>query len=176
MFITRVRGGFTLLEVILAVWIIGLVAVSMFRFLETDLKAIGISSEQNSKNESIRALAAMLQGQMNELPPSLPAAILGEAHTLQEMASDELSWKCQAGNGLFTANAAGQYVATMAIRQDSQTNHSWLSLRRVPDETGTLQQERIGEAGDQHWLDLMDKVDGLEVRYFDSRVGQWVER
>lgn len=164
------------MEVILAVGIILMVSVSMFRFLDTDLKAISISSEQNAKNESIRALASMLQGQMNDLPPSLPGAILGESHTLQQMASDELSWKCQAGNGLFTARAAGEYTATLAIRQDSQTNQSRLSLRRARDESGTVQTEtRLGDI-DQHWLDLMDGVDGFEARYFDSRVGQWVER
>jgi len=151
----------------LAVWIVALVAISMFRFLNVNLEAIRISTERGARDESIRALTAVVQRQLNDLAPLLQGALMGEAHTFQDVPSDELSWKCEAGNGLLTQNATGEYVVTLTVRRDTRARRSWLSLRRAADKS---------EAPQPNWFDLLDQVDGIQFRYFDPRQNSWLVR
>ena len=55
----RVRSekarGFTLLEVVIAVAIIALMAMTIYRFIETNLSAIRISTEQTSEAAAMQA-------------------------------------------------------------------------------------------------------------------------
>ena len=165
------RGGrraFTLLEVMCAVWIIALVAIGMFRFVNVNLQAIRVSTERGARDESIRGLTALVQRQLNDLAPLIQGALLGGAHTFQDVPSDELSWKCEAGNGLLTVNATGEYDVTLTVRRDSQARKSWLSLRRVEDNDA--------KETKPDWIDLMDHVDGIEFRYFDPRRNSWLDR
>ncbi len=178
------RKAFTLLEVMLAVWIIGLIAVSMFRFVNINLQAVRVSTDRGARQESLRALTALVQGQLNGLAPLLQGALMGDAHTFQSVPSDELHWKCEAGNGLLTANAAGEYQVTLTVRRDTQAGKSWLSLRREvanPDLTLNLGDNNVtGDLADPNappnWVNLMDRVDGIEFRYFDARQKSWVDR
>ncbi len=162
------KSAFTLLEIMLAVWIMALVTISMFRFMDSNLQAIRISLETGAREEALRSLAALVRAELGGLPPALQGALLGEAHIFQGVPADELRWKCEAGNGLLTANADGEYEATLTVRRDSVSGASRLSLRRV-------RVDGQDDASKESWRDLMERVDGIEFRYFDSHNNSWVD-
>jgi len=168
----RAKGStaFTLLEVMLAVGIIGLVAISIYRFLETNLLAMQISTEQGSMQMETQGLMSVLQYELNNLPRTETGVILGEAHKFNDLASDEMQWTCGPGCGLFTKNASGEYKVTLVLKPVPRSNAFDFGVRRVPvDET-----LKLGD--DDNWLHLMDGVKAVEIRYFDLRLNAWLEK
>ncbi len=106
------RRGFTLLEVMLAVMVMALVGVSIYRFVLADLQSIGISTQDTARKGAVQALIAVLQEEFCNLPQGQQGAFEGEAHKFNEKASDQVQWLTQAGNGLFTEAAQGQWKVT----------------------------------------------------------------
>lgn len=164
----RPRGAFTLLEVVISVAIIGMIAVTLYRFIESNLRAIGYSTQLSSDEAALQGLMASLQAQLNDLPLAEPGVLLGENHQFSEKPSDEMQWLTHAGNGLFTQFAEGEYKVTLALRPVPNTNTLELGLRRVL--------ATAPPGGDLHWLRLLTAVDALEIRYFDLRLNAWLEK
>ncbi len=164
----RLRRAFTLLEVIISVAILSLIAATLFRFVESTLRAIRFSSEQSSDAAGLTGLFASVQSQLNNLPLGQSGVLLGDSHQFGDKSSDEMQWICSAGNGLFTNFADGQYQVTLTLQQVPQSDAYELGVRRVPVDQPT--------ATDVHWLHLLDHVDGLEIMYFDSRLNAWLEK
>jgi prepilin-type N-terminal cleavage/methylation domain-containing protein len=73
MSIARVKpsraSGFTLLEITLAMAILGLMAVAIFRFVSTNMTAMRISAETTQENAAYSGLENLLTQQFQELPP-----------------------------------------------------------------------------------------------------------
>jgi len=159
--------AFTLLEVMLAVAIIGLVGLSIFRFVESTLRVVGAINQGGGNLEETEALCRMLQYQLNDLPITEQGAILGQAHMFNGIAADELQWVCGSGNGLFTAYAAGDYRVTLMVKSDPKTNTSELGLRRV-----LLK----GNPEEFNWVPLVPGIKAMESRFFDARLNTWVEK
>jgi prepilin-type N-terminal cleavage/methylation domain-containing protein len=158
--------AFTLLEVMLAVMIMALVAVSIYRFVLTDLQAIKFSTDDTARKSAVEALVAVLQEEFCNLPPSQRNAFAGEAHKFNEKASDQVEWLTQAGNGLFTQAAQGQWKVTLILRpQDKSNTYTLGVLRQLPD----------NNSKENHWLPLLRDVDAIEIRYFDPRLNSWLD-
>ncbi len=173
MFCARAKRAFTLLEVVISVAIIAMIAISIYRFIESSLRAIQISTKQSNDTAAVQSLLAVLQAQLHSLPPGEIGALLGDTHKFQNKAADELQWLCGPGNGLFTQFADGEYRATLMLKQVPKTNTCELGLRRQRAENKintalTNQQE--------NWVHLLDNVDALEVRYYDQRLNAWLEK
>ena len=162
------RRAFTLLEVVLAVMVLGMIAFSIYRFVEVTLTAIRVSTEKGSEDTAMQALMASLAAQITDLPTERLNALRGEAHKFNDKESDEMQWLGRAGNGLFTEAAAGEYNVTLALRPVPKTTLSELGLRRIP--TDAIDQS------EPHWLRLMGNVNALEIRYFDPRLNAWLEK
>jgi type II secretory pathway pseudopilin PulG len=163
----RSRGAFTLLEVVLAVMIMALVAFAIYRFVFTSLEAIRISTENSNHKRSAEALVAVIAAEFCRLPPSEPNALLGEAHQFNGKASDQVTWLGQAGNGLFTGAAKGEWKVTLILKPDNTGNTYTLGLlRQVPDNRNK----------DEHWVPLLPRTDAIEIRYFDPTHTNWVDR
>lgn len=159
--------AFTLLEVVIAVAIIAMVGITIFRFLESSLRAIAFSSQQSNDTAAMEGLIAVVQAQLNDLPAGEPGVLLGDAHQFNNNESDEMQWLCGAGNGLFTQFASGKYRVTLALQPVPKTTTSELGLRRVVAD---------GTDSDLHWLHLLGEVDALEFRYYDQRLNAWLEK
>jgi prepilin-type N-terminal cleavage/methylation domain-containing protein len=161
------RAAFTLLEVMLAVMIMALIAFSIYRFVESDLQAIKISTEDTTQKSAVQALIAVLQGDFCNLPAGEPSALMGEAHKFNGKASDQVEWLTQAGNGLFTQSAEGPWKVTLILRPDDKTNTYTLGLlRQVPG----------NNSKEENWLPLLPNVDAIEIHYFDQRLNVWLEK
>jgi prepilin-type N-terminal cleavage/methylation domain-containing protein len=161
------KKGFTLLEVMLSVMILAFIALSIYRFVLVNLQAVKISTDDTTEKGAVQSLIAVLQEEFCNLSPQQPDALTGEAHKFNEKASDQVEWLTQAGNGLFTQSAAGQWKVTLILRPQAKTNTYTLGvLRQVPDNSNK----------DENWLPLLPNVDAIEIRYFDPRLNTWLEK
>lgn len=162
----RSRAAFTLLEVMLAVLILGMVAVSIYRFVLTITSAVQISTEHLRENELMEAFARYLRLQMQSLPTTQLGAISGQAHRFNDVPSDELRWISGPGSGLLTRNATGEWNVTLTTKQLKGKDNYELGFRR----------ESVDGKVTADWLPLLSGVTGFEVRYYDQRAAAWMEK
>lgn len=159
--------GFTLLEVMLGVFILGMVGFSIYRFLELNLTAIRFSTEQMQEERSMEALTDFLQTQLLSLPVAQSNALRGEAYKFNGVPQDELEWLTGPGLGLMTTHASGVYRVTLALRLNEKSKQVELGLRRILEG---------GNREELNWWPLRTGISALELRYYDPRSAQWVER
>lgn len=155
----------------LAVMVMALVGVSIYRFVVTDLQAIQIATADSARKSALQSLVSVLQDQMLSLPTGQENAIKGEAHKFNGKEADQLEWLTQSGNGLFTASApAGAWRATLLLRQEPGSESSTLGLLRIVEQTDKRRKPDI------HWLPLLPGVDALEIRYFNLQTHSWADK
>lgn len=169
--------AFTLLEVMLAVAIMALVGISIFQFVDTNVAAIRIASESAAAETAQQTLVATLQTELNSLPTNRPGALLGEAHKFGELPSDEMTWIATAGNGLFDAQADGEWQTTLFLKTDAKTQTSELGLRRLRSDADSLTpRQGLPPVEQWNWLTLLPDATGMEIRYFDPRLKAWIQK
>lgn len=159
------KSGFTLLEVLLAVCVLALVGVSIYRFVETTLTAVRVSAESERDRSLVTAFAGYLRTQMSALPSARAGAISGEPHRFNSISSDELRWVARPGSGLLTRHATGEWTVTLTARELEGGEYE-LGMRR----------QDVERKRDPNWLPLFRGVRGFEVRYFDGGRKEWVEK
>ncbi|HEY2711707.1 MAG TPA: prepilin-type N-terminal cleavage/methylation domain-containing protein [Chthoniobacterales bacterium] len=161
--------GFTLLEISLAVAILGMMALAIFRFVSANVIAVQVSSEVNEINAQFEGLERTLTDQFQELPPG-QGTLLGEPFKFEGRSRDEMTWICSAGPGLFTRYASGQYSVTIRLRPMEKGKAMDLGVvRESEDETNPVPDNKI-------WVPLLSNITSLEIRYFDPRLNAWVDR
>lgn len=178
----KVRAAFTLLEVIIATMVIALLTMSLYRFINTTLQAIEVTTQLTEDRQSLVAVTSLLGAQLNELPPRTSGVLLGKQLKIKGVSTDELTWLCREGQGVMTGAAPGEYRVTFTA-QESEKDKSVLELglRRelvTPDEKSDMDFfQRGGAAAKYNWLPLYRPVSGIEMRYWDPRlnspVTQW---
>lgn len=160
--------AFTLLEVLIAVLIIGMLVTTLYRFVQSNLTAIKTTSEVVTERQQIAGLIDFLQVQLQDLPAGSQGVLTGSGGKIRDRASDQMEWICQAGQGLFTTAAPGEYRATLAIQPvDKSSSELEIGLRRRFSDS---------EEKNYNWLPLLRPAAALEIRYFDKRLNAWIER
>lgn len=159
------RSAFTLLEVMLAVCVIAMVGVSIYRFVETTLTAVRVSTASDRDRALVTSFFDYLRGQMLALPSARAGAITGEPHRFSDISSDELRWISRPGSGLLTRHATGEWTVTLTTKE-LQNGEYEIGLRR----------QDIEVKKDPSWLPLFRGVRGFEVRYYDENRAQWMEK
>jgi prepilin-type N-terminal cleavage/methylation domain-containing protein len=171
MFIGRVdrRRGFTLLEIIVAVAILATMAMAIYRFVQSNMVAIRVSSDTIAADARYDGLREVLTAQWQSLPGGR-GALLGDTFKLNDRSRDEIRWTCGAGPGLMTRYAFGDYSVSLRLQSEKNSNRLDLGLLRKPRNDSGLSAEH------ESWIPLIDNVGSLQIRYFDSRINAWVER
>jgi prepilin-type N-terminal cleavage/methylation domain-containing protein len=173
MFTVRVkRGGrraFTLLEIMLAVAILGMMALAIYRFVSANLVAVRLSSELNEVDARYAGLANLLTEQLRDLP-SGQGALLGGPFKLENRSRDEMTWVCPAGPGLLTRYATGDYSVTLRARPMAKGDRLELGIAREAEDDENPVPEN------QAWIPLLSDLKSVEIRYFDPRLNAWVDR
>jgi prepilin-type N-terminal cleavage/methylation domain-containing protein len=173
MFIVRVdrrHRGFTLLEIIMAVAILATMALAIYRFVQSNLVAIRLSSAALAADARYDGLREVLTTQWQSLP-SGKGALLGDAFKLNDRERDEVRWVCRAGPGLMTRYASGDFVVALRLQAEKEGSDRYdLGFLRKPKEASSLTD--VNES----WIPLIENVQSLQVRYFDVRLNVWVER
>ncbi len=171
MFIGRAKRdhGFTLLEIIIAVAIMATMAMAIYRFVQSNMVAIRVSSDAIVADAHYDGLREVLTAQWQSLPPG-KGALLGDTFKLSDRSRDEVRWVCGAGPGLMTRYAAGDYIVSLRLQSEKNSNRYDLGFLRKPRNDSAL-----GDAGES-WVPLIEDVSSLQIRYFDVRLNVWVER
>ncbi len=173
MFIVRAdhgaRRAFTLLEITLAVAILGMMALAIFRFVSTNVVAVRLSTELNEINAGYGGLERLLTDQLRDLPPG-QGTLLGEPYKFEGRSRDEMTWVCGAGPGLLTRYATGEYSVTLRLRPMQRGNAMELGVMRESEDDDSP------VADNKAWVPLLTNLTSLEIRYFDPRLNAWVDR
>jgi prepilin-type N-terminal cleavage/methylation domain-containing protein len=162
--------GFTLLEVTLAVAILGMMSLAIYRFMQSSLTAIRVSSEATAADAVYGGLRDLLTAQWQTLPPG-KGALIGEPFKFNERPRDEIRWICGSGPGLLTRYAPGDFTVTLRL-QPHKKDSDRLDLgflRKPKDDSGIANEHET-------WMPLIENVHSLQIRYFDARLNVWVER
>lgn len=171
MFTARDKGesasGFTLLEITFAVVILAMMSLAIYRFVESNLTAVRVSSEQTAIDSQYDGLRDLLTTEWQSLPAG-DARLTGEPIMLDGVSRDQITWLCDAGPGLLTRYAVDNYNVTLQLKRAAKKKDGFeLGVTRKPEAEG---------AGAETWIPFIENVQSLEIRYFDPRLNSWVER
>ena len=162
--------AFTLLEIMLAVIILGMMSLAIYRFVQANVTAMRVSSEGDAVEARYDGLRELLTQQLQSLPPGT-GALTGEPLKIEGHDRDELNWVCPAGPGLLTRYATGDFQVSLRLRpHDAKSRQLDLGLLRKPKDDTAVSNER------ETWVRLIDNVGTLQIRFFDSRLNTWVQR
>jgi prepilin-type N-terminal cleavage/methylation domain-containing protein len=163
------RRAFTLLEITLAVAIFAMMALAIFRFVGTHIAAVRISSEVQQVDATYAGLERLLTDQLRELPPG-QGTLMGQPFKFEDVSRDEMTWVCEAGPGLLTRYAPGDYTVTMRLRPMEKSKAMELGvLRESNDDNNEVPEKKA-------WVSLLTNVTSLRIGYFDPRLNTWVDR
>ena len=166
---TESCGAFTLLEITLAVAILGMMSLAIYRFVQTNVTALRISSEVNAADAQYSGFQNLLAAQWQSLTPGT-GALLGEPLKLSDRSRDEITWICSAGPGLLTRYAVGEYRVNMRLRPMAKGKDEMeLGLLRIPADGPDF-------GDNDNWVPLLPNVQTLQLRYFDPRLNTWVDK
>ena len=173
MFIGPVRRGqllgFTLLEIMLAVGILGMMSIAIYRFVESNLVAVRVSAEESTTDASYDGLANLLTEQLQNLPAG-QGMLAGEPFKLNDRERDEMTWVCSSGPGLLTRYATGDFLVTLRLRPMNKGDLMELGFARKPKDDTNPSNEN------ETWVPLISNVESMEIRYFDPRVNAWTKQ
>src|SRR6266568_2089614 len=93
----RNSRGFTLLEIILAMAILGMMSLAIYRFVQSNLIAMRASSQASAAEAPYGGLRDLLTEQWQGLPQGR-GGLSGEPFKLNDRQRDEIRWKCSAGS------------------------------------------------------------------------------
>ena len=170
MFIGRVnRRGFTLLEIIVAVAILATMAMAIYRFVQSNMVAIRASSDTITADARYDGLREVLTTQWQSLSGRGKGVLSGDTFKLNDRSRDEIRWVCGPGPGLMTRYAHADYLVSLRLQSEKDSDRLDLGfLRQARGERGLSENDS--------WILLIDNVSSLQIRYFDSRINTWVER
>ena len=163
------RRSFTLLEVTLAMAILGMMSLAIYRFVQSSLTAIRVSSDATAADAVYGGLRDLLTAQWQTLPPR-KGALMGEAFKFNDRPRDEIRWTCGGGPGLLTRYALGDFIVTLRLQPHKKdSNQLDLGVLRKPkDDSGIVNEN-------QTWIPLIENVRSLKISYFNGIVNGWVE-
>jgi prepilin-type N-terminal cleavage/methylation domain-containing protein len=164
------RRGFTLLEVTLAVAILALMSLAIYRFVQSNIRALRISSQIAMADDQYQTLEDFLTAQLESLP-SGAAALSGEPFKLNDTSRDEMKWTATAGLGLLTRYAADEFTVTLRLQpEEKDSTRLDLGLLRKPKKDLSLTDTH------ESWVLLIKDVRSMQIRYFDPRINAWLTR
>ena len=161
--------GFTILEIMVGVGVVGLVLITMYRLVASQLQALQVSREAQAQSAAMDGLASYLQGVLAGLPVRQADCLRGIPHVFGLAPADEIQWLGRPGLSLLTSAAPeADYAVTLTL-MNSTTNSRQRELgirRRLVTEPDSAYE----------WIRLLPDIAALEFRYFHPSIGAWLER
>ena len=163
-------GGFTLLEIMLAVGILGLMSLAIFRFVQANMTALRLSSDTAARDSQYDGLRDLLTSEWQSLSP-MRARLIGEPFKLNDRERDVITWICSAGPGLLTRYAPGEFIVVLRLQPENEKSDRLdLGLLRKPKDASDI--------GERHetWVPLVKNVSSLQISYFNPGLNTWIDR
>jgi Type II secretion system (T2SS), protein J len=158
------------MEIMLAVAILGMMSVAIFRFVQSNMIALQLSSDSGAADAQYAGLRDLLTAEWQSLNP-LSAKMVGEPFKLGDRERDEIKWKSSAGPGLLTRYAPGDFTVVLRLQPGNEKG-GWLDLglsRKAQEDSDT-------EEARETWVPLIRNVNSLEISYFDANANNWLPR
>ena len=158
------------MEIMLAVAILGMMSVAIFRFVQSNITALQLSSDTAAADAQYDGLRDLLTAEWQSLD-RLRANMVGEPFKFGNRERDEIKWKSSAGPGLLTRYAPSDFTVVLRLQPGNEKNE-WLDLgfsRKAQGDSDT------GEARET-WVPLIKNVNSLEISYFDANANTWLPR
>jgi type II secretory pathway pseudopilin PulG len=163
-------GGFTLLEIMLAVGILGLMSLAIFRFVQSNMTALRVSSNTAAMDSQYDGLRDLLTTEWQSLG-SIRSRMYGEPFKLNDRERDWVRWNCSAGPGLLTRYAPGDFTVTLRLQPESEKSDRLdLGFLRKPKDDPD-----VGE-GHETWVPLIKNVSSLQISYFSPNLNSRIDR
>ncbi|MBV9657436.1 MAG: prepilin-type N-terminal cleavage/methylation domain-containing protein, partial [Verrucomicrobia bacterium] len=166
-------AAFTLLEMMLAVAILAIFGVAVYRFTSLNVEVARLNSGEAERQAMCAGLTRLLQTQLDELPAREAQALRG---TRGRRSDDRLTLLCLPGNGLLARDGAPR-LCTLHLRPETHE----LGLTRAatsPKDEADLPNlggdDESDPGGD--WTPLLSGVASLEITYFSARLNGWLPR
>lgn len=161
--------GFTLLEIMVGVGVLGMLLISMYQLVGTQLMALQNTRETQIESVAMQGLVRYVQGVLASLPLRQNDVIRGVHHVYGMIPADELQWIARPGMGVLTSAAPDDnYAVTLTIQPRTSTSRRQdLGIRR-----------RLTTEPDSsyEWITLLPDVVALEFAYFHPSLGLWQEK
>ena len=158
------------MEIMLAVAILGMMSVAIFRFVQSNMIALQLSSDSGAADAQYAGLRDLLTAEWQSLNP-LSAKMVGEPFKLGDRERDEIKWNSSAGPGLLTRYAPGDFTVVLRLQPGNEKG-GWLDLglsRKAQEDSDT-------EEARETWVPLIRNVNSLEISYFDANANNWLPR
>lgn len=163
-------SGFTLIEITLAVAILAMMSLTIYRFVQANMVAIQVATDASAADARYGGLRDLLTAQWQSLAPG-NGALLGDPYKLNDRSRDEIRWTCGSGPGLLTRYASSDFIVSLRLQRHSKKTEQ-LDL-------GVLRQPKIATSSTsetQSWVPLIENIQSMQIRYFDPRINSWVDR
>ena len=163
-------AAFTLLEIMLAVGILGLMSLAIFRFVQANMTALRVSSDIAASDSQYDGLRNLLSSEWQNLT-SVRSRMYGEPFKLNDRQRDWIRWTSSAGPSLLTRYATGDYTVTLGLQpaNDKGDRLDLGFLRKPNDDSG------VGKE-DETWVPLIKNVSSLQISYFNPNLNTWIDR
>src|SRR3954453_10747507 len=83
--------AFTLLEIMLAVGILGMMSLAIYRFVQTSITALRIQSDSSVTDAQYSGFANLLTAEWQSLTPN-QGELLGDPFKFNDKPRDEINW------------------------------------------------------------------------------------
>ncbi len=163
------RAAFTLLEIMVGVGVLGLLLMTMYRLVGTQLMALQISRDSQLEAVAMDGLVRYVKGVLGSLPLRQNDVLRGIPHVYGMSPADELQWVARPGMSVLTSAAPeDDYAMTLTLQPKSSTSRLQdLGVRR-----------RLVSEPDRNyeWIPLLADIAALEFRYWQPSMGAWIEK
>ncbi|MDQ2867079.1 MAG: prepilin-type N-terminal cleavage/methylation domain-containing protein [Verrucomicrobiota bacterium] len=164
------RRGFTLLEIMLAVGILAMMSLGIYRFVQANITSMRLSAAADATDAQYEGLRELLKIDLGSLAPG-SGSLLGDALKVGDQERDEITWIAGAGPSVVTRYASRDYKVSLRLRAlGAKSNQLDLGLLRKPKNDPAISNAH------ETWVRLIENVKSLEIRYFDARLNVWVPR
>lgn len=165
----------------IATLIMAMLVFALYRFISATLRALESSTQLSEERQAVESLTRLVQAQLNDLPARGSGVLLGKANQFHDLASDEMTWLCRAGQGVMTGAAPGEYRVTLTVQPaKDKTSELELGLRReiaTPEAKSDVDFFQRGSGTAKYnWLPLIRPVAALEIRYWDARTNSLIKQ
>ncbi len=160
----RCNRGFTLIEVLLAVAILGIVSSFIFVSLSATTNALEIVREGSKQDQSLRATLTVLSQDLTLSRNVTASPWLGQNRVLEGQPADTLA---------FVTTNRPSVSAQTRLADQSRVVYTKIGprlVRYVRTNLLTITEEGIERT------ELLDNLVGFNVRYYDGQAKLWVER